>query len=303
MKMLEVEDLSMRYRNGKQALNGVSFSFDSNGIFALIGRNGAGKTTIIRILATQLLQSGGSARLFGIDIAAEPGQIREQIAIVPQEAKTIPWLSPRELIYSYLLWHGFSIKEAKGRTKRVLKQFDLEKYADRQSQFLSGGVKRKVLVASALASDARVVFLDEPTTGLDPMSRAQLWAQLRKIKRKKLIFLTTHYLDEAEKLADSIGIIEGGRILRVGTLHELRESIRYPYSIKIFDKSKKVSPGEGVITEGVDGGSQILTTEQNAYAISRKLVRRGIKFSLSPVSLDDIFYYIVKRSLEGDEDE
>jgi ABC-2 type transport system ATP-binding protein len=301
MDKLLIKDLTKKYEEGKYALHKLSLEIPSDrGIFALIGRNGAGKTTLIRILATQLIPTSGKASISGIDVVNEPEALREIIACVPQEARAINWLTPRQFVFSYLLWRGYGWKDARKKAEESMKKLGIEKYIDMPSRKLSGGTKRKVLVATVIASEASVIFLDEPTTGLDPLSRSDLWNTLHNLKKDHFIFLTTHYLEEAEKLADRIGILEDGRLLAVGTLEELRGMVRYPYSIKIFSDympSRRIS---GQVVEGVDGYRQIATTEKEARELSSELIRKGIKFSMNPISLEDIFYFIVKKPIESE---
>lgn len=299
MDMLICKNVSKKYEGDKYALKNVSLSIPATGIFALIGRNGAGKTTLTRILATQLTPSGGSARICDIDVVNEPERLREIIACVPQEARAINWTTPRQFIYSVLLWRGYGFADARKKADESLKKLGIFKYANVASRKLSGGTKRKVLVASAIASEAKIIFLDEPTTGLDPLSRADLWKKLAELKKDHFIFLTTHYLEEAEELADNIAILEDGKVMAIGTLDDLRKKVKYPYSIKIFsDKDKVAKPRDGELIAGIDGSRQIVTTEKEARKLSRKLIDKRIRFAMNPISLDDIFYYIVKKPLE-----
>ena len=299
---IECKGLTKKYQDGdKIALDSVSLSIPSNGIFALIGRNGAGKTTLVRILATQLELTSGKAEVNGFDVMDEPEEIRRIIAVVPQEARPVNWLSPMEQVYTYLLWRGFSNREARDRAGRALSQLGLSEYAGKRNNTLSGGIKRKVMVATVIASGAQILFLDEPTTGLDPIAREELWNLLFELKKNHFIFLTTHYLEEAEKLADSIGIIHEGKLLKVGTLDELRKDMSYSHSVKF----KGTFPLEGVKgreTVGKDGFTQVFVDEKNAYEISRKLVTEGISFSINPVSLDNIFYFYTKAGIDTHEE-
>ena len=305
MQKLTCKHISKRYEGDRYALRDVNFSVNASGIFALIGRNGAGKTTLTRILATQLTPTSGSASIDDFDVMEDAGRLRETIACVPQEARAINWLTPRQFIFSYLLWRGFGYSDARRRTIEISKKLGIEKFMDMASRKLSGGMKRKVLVATVMASEASVIFLDEPTTGLDPLSRGELWESLAKLKEDHFIFLTTHYLEEAEKLADMIGILDGGRLMALGTLDQLRSMVKYPYSVKVLEECEIEKPREGDMIKGVDGIRQIVTTEKEARAISRRLIDLGIKFSINPLSLDDIFYYIVKKPIkeENYEDE
>lgn len=298
MDMLTVKRATKEYTPGKKALKSFSMSIPAKGIFALIGRNGAGKTTLVRILATQLTLTSGSASVLGIDVMNDASKLREIIACVPQEGRAIGWLTPRQFISSYLMWRGFTRKEANAKLEKSLRELGIDKYADTLNRLLSGGTKRKVLVGMVMSSDAKVIFLDEPTTGLDPISRDELWKTLLKLKKDHFIFLTTHYLEEAEKLADKIGVIEDGKLMALGTMEELRNKVRYPYSIKILSDYRVGKPKKGDLIRGVDGHYQIVTTEEEAGRISRSLIDKGVRFAMNPLTLDDIFYYIVKRPIE-----
>ena len=284
-------------RGGAKALNDVSFSFPSHGIFALIGRNGSGKTTLVRILATELEPTSGSASINGVDVVREARKLREMIAIVPQEARPIPWMTPMQTVHSYLLWRGFTYSQAKDAALRTLQRLGLEEFCHDLNRKLSGGMRRKVMVATVLASEARVIFLDEPTTGLDPISRREFWDTLREVGRERFTFLTTHYLEEAEELGDRIGILDRGILARIGTLRELRESVSHNYSLRVLSGSRDQipDPREGETIVGTDGIVTVFTTEEEAYRISRELARQGLKFGVNPISLDDIFLYLVGR--------
>ena len=283
-----------------KALDALSFSLSSRGIFVLIGRNGSGKTTLVRILATELEPTSGKATINGIDVVREARKLREKIAIVPQEARPIPWMTPLQTVRAYLLWRGFGYSEAKQRALLALEKLGLSKSCDDLNRKLSGGMRRKVMVATVLSSEAEVIFLDEPTTGLDPISRREFWATLREIGKERFTFLTTHYLEEAEELGDKIGILDQGRLIRMGTMKELRDSVRYNYSLKILSGPKEgiPEPEAGEAITGQDGNVMILTTEDEAYRISRELVKQGLKFAVNPVSLEDIFFYLARRKTD-----
>lgn len=298
MDYLKCNKVTKEYEPGKKALNGVTMSIPASGIFAMIGRNGAGKTTLVRILSTQLSLTSGSATIAGLDVMKDAPELREIIACVPQEGRAIGWLTPRQFVLSYLMWRGFTRKEASVRLEKSLKELGISKYAGTLSRLLSGGTKRKVLVGMVMSSEAKIIFLDEPTTGLDPISRDELWKTLMKLKKDHFIFLTTHYLEEAERLADKIGVMENGKLMALGTMEELRRKVKYPYSIKILSDEKVAKPKDGDLIKGVDGHYQIVTTEKEAGRISKQLIDKGVKFSMNPLTLDDIFYYIVKKPIE-----
>jgi len=284
-------------KNKTKALDVLSLSVACRGIFVLIGRNGSGKTTLVRILATELEPTSGKATISGIDVVKEPNRLREKIAIVPQEARPIPWMTPMQTVLSYLLWRGFDYAEAKRRARESLEKLGLNRYSNTLNRMLSGGMKRKVLVATVLSSEAEIIFLDEPTTGLDPISRKEFWEILREIGKERFTFLTTHYLEEAEELADQIGVLDSGKLIRMGTLEELRQGMNYNYSMKLLSEPAPdfLASLKGEIVTGRDGIVRILTTEEEAFRISRELSKSGIKFAINPVSLDDIFFYLVNK--------
>jgi|SRR5579872_519783 len=296
-RLLSCENLTKIYGDrDKKALDAVTFSVPATGIFVLIGRNGSGKTTLVRILSTELAASSGTASIDGIDVQKKPELLREKIAIVPQEARTVPWMTPLQTVSSYLMWRGFPYGEARRRGRIALEKLGIESYANALNRTLSGGNRRKVLVATVMASEADIIFLDEPTTGLDPISRKEFWDLLRKVGKERFTFLTTHYLEEAEALADEIGILDHGKIIRIGTLDELRKSVPYNYAMNIpfASKLEKLQVQHGEIVENEEG-YRILTTEEEAFRISRELSKNGFKFSINPITLDDIFFYVLSR--------
>jgi ABC-2 type transport system ATP-binding protein len=301
MQGISCDNISKSYENGKKALDGIGFSFGERGIISVIGRNGAGKTTLTRILATELMPNSGHAEIDGIDVVADPGPIRERIAIVPQESRPIGWLTCKQAVVTYLLYRGYGYSEASSRAMESLRKIGIDQYANTLSRKLSGGTKRKLTIATVLASDAKIIFLDEPTTGLDPISRNELWGMLEHLKKDYLIFLTTHYLEEAERLADKIAIMEMGRLLAFGTMDELRKKVRYEYAIRIGDRKRpRCKLKEGAYVTGSDGTEQIFTSKAEAFTISQQLIKEGTSFSSNPLSLEDIFYYIVKMRLSED---
>ena len=296
--MITCDRLTKVYGKSKnKALDSVSFSVPSRGMFVLIGRNGSGKTTLVRILATELEPTSGVATINGIDVVNEPRKLREKIAIVPQEARPVPWMTPMQTVLSYLLWRGFGYAEASEKACESLERLGLSGYSNTLNRMLSGGMKRKVLVATVLSSEAEIIFLDEPTTGLDPISRREFWEILREIGKERFTFLTTHYLEEAEQLADQIGVLDSGKLIRIGTLESLRQSVNYNYGLKLLSKPAPdfLASLKGEIVTGRDGVVRILTGEEEAFRISRELSKGGFKFTINPISLDDIFFYLVNR--------
>ncbi len=306
MVKFTISNLSKRYddKNGKKltALKNVSLNLDIHGIFTLIGRNGAGKTTFIRILSTELSPSSGNVYIDGVDVVKNPKEIRNDIAVIPQEAELIPWMTARENIYAYLLWRGFNFKEAKEKTNAIIARFKLEKYADKLPRKLSGGTKRKVLVALVISSNAKIIFLDEPTTGLDPISRRELWNILNELKEEHIVILTTHYLEEAEELSDYIAILNKGKLVKIGTINTIRDEVGYPYAIKIFGGFDNKTKLHGKVVKKSDGTLQVFSDEKSANNLAKKLIKKRIKFSINPTSLEDIFYMLA-GDINGGENE
>lgn len=292
---LHCTDLTKVYAgsHGTAAIDGVSFTVQARGIFSLIGMNGAGKTTLVRILATQLEPTSGAAQICGIDVVKEAKKLREHIATIPQEARTVPWMTPKQTVVSYLLWRGVSYGEAKSRATEALAKVGIDAQRDTLNRKLSGGQRRKVMVATVLAADADITFLDEPTTGLDPISRRELWRSLEELAKNHFLILTTHYLEEAEQLATTIGILDKGKLLGIGTMDHLRGLVKYQYSIRLPAVTNLPKVEDGAVTRGGDGQVQILTSEGEAYRLSGELLKDGTRISVSRISLDDVFFHLV----------
>ncbi|MGB9814429.1 MAG: ABC transporter ATP-binding protein [Thermoplasmata archaeon] len=290
-------NLSKNYEGKTLALDNINFNISMNGIVAIIGKNGAGKTTLVRILATQLLPTRGSAFINGFNVVDEADRVREIIAAVPQEARAVPWLTPLQTVSSYLMWRGLSYRESRERSKDVLRTLGLESVENEKNRKLSGGMKRKVLVATVISSDAPVIFLDEPTTGLDYISRKELWEILQSMKYNRLIILTTHYLEEAEVLGDRVGILDRGKLLAFGSMDDLRRIVKYPFSIKISG-DVKLNSINGYLKRLLNGEIQIFSTQEEIFEMASDLLERGIKFTVQEVSLNNIFEFLVEGGVE-----
>ncbi|MDP9197299.1 MAG: ABC transporter ATP-binding protein [Thermoproteota archaeon] len=295
--MIKTVNISKTYKNSPiSALSNISLEVQSRMIFTLLGRNGAGKTTFVRICATQLLPSSGSAEVLGFDLVREPGKIRNCITVVPQEGRPLRALTPWDHVYNWLRIRGMDREESRRRSEKVLHDFDLYRLKDIPAMNLSGGMKQKVLVAMSMATEADLLFLDEPTIGLDPVSRRQVWKAIREKKDEgKTVILTTHYMDEAEALSDEIVIIDKGVVIQSGTVRSLKGKI--PQNIRI-DISKDGADIEMLKSFGsvVDtGGSlmRIFTYESSIQELSRLAMKKNLFFSVSPITLDDVFVYLV----------
>jgi ABC-2 type transport system ATP-binding protein len=270
--MIEVKKLSKKYSNGTHALKDVSFRLDKK-ITSIIGQNGAGKTTLLRILSTQLLPTSGDATINNYSIIKDDLKIREISVSIPQEARPISWFSALSLVRLYLAGRGMSAKEAKKEAERALKAVGLWESRNVISFKLSGGMKRKIFVAMALGSNADVIFLDEPTTGLDPLSRIQVWSAIRRMRGQ--VVVTTHYMEEAQALSDDVLMINKGRILAHASVKDL---------LKPFDGLVRVESRKKLKASHKVGGiwvSYVKKKNAEDYVVEGDVIK--------PVTLDDLF--------------
>src|SRR5712675_18874 len=208
------------------ALDGAGLEVPAGMVFGLLGPNGAGKTTLLRILATLLSPDGGRAEVFGRDVAGEPAAVRELIGLTGQFAAVDELLTGRENLEMFGRLFRLTRADARRRTAELLERFELVDAADRPAKTYSGGMRRRLDLASSLLTEPRVLFLDEPTTGLDPRSRNEIWEIVRDLRRDgTTILLTTQYLEEADQLADEIAVIDHGRVIAQGTGNELKDRV------------------------------------------------------------------------------
>ncbi|AMY21647.1 daunorubicin resistance protein DrrA family ABC transporter ATP-binding protein [Rhodococcoides fascians] len=300
---IEVENLVLRY--GKNvALDGIDFTVPEGTVLGVLGPNGAGKTTAVRILATLLQATSGSARVFGLDVAKQANEVRGTIGLTGQFAAVDEYLTGYENLEMVGRLFGLRKAEARKRADELLSRFDLEYARDRTAKQYSGGMRRRLDIAASLIGRPRVVFLDEPTTGLDPRSRITMWEFIADLVRDgTTILLTTQYLEEADRLADSIIVLNKGKIIARGTADELKaqtggERIEFVLTDRSqADRAKEILTPIGVepptldeqvgrIVMPVNGGSKDLST-----ALSR-LEAAGIgvvDVGLRRPNLDDVF--------------
>ena len=303
MLAIEAYNLSKIYKGTNlPALDNISLKIDQGQIFTLLGRNGAGKTTFVRMCATQLLPTSGTLKVLGYDIITQAENIRKFISVVPQEGRPLRALTPWDHVYNWLKIRGEDKSIAKIKTETILQRLELLKVKDKPAMNLSGGMKQKILVAMATAVDADLLFLDEPTIGLDPVSRRQVWTLIQDLKKEgKTILLTTHYMDEAEILSDKIVIIDNGKIVKEGNINDLRkiipENIRMDISKKITDIDKLKKYGN-VVEIGTDI-IRLFTFESHIGELSDLAIKNDISFNISPITLDDIFVYLVGNTIKN----
>ena len=302
MVAIESFNVSKIYKNSnRKALDDISLQIEEGKISTLLGRNGAGKTTFIRICSTQMLPTSGKILVFGDDVLMSPEKIRTKISIVPQEGRPLRPLTPWNHIYNWFRIRGEKKESASQKTSDILQRLDLFSSKDIPALNLSGGMKQKILVGMAMATESPLLFLDEPTIGLDPVSRRQVWSIIKDWKNKGItIVLTTHYMDEAEMLSDSIFIIDEGRVVSKGNMNDLRNTLNYKIRIDIniskdydvYDLRNFINSFGKTISMSSDS-IRLFTYENNLREISDILVRNNLSFSVSPITLDDIFVNLV----------
>jgi ABC-2 type transport system ATP-binding protein len=283
------------------ALSDVSLRVEAGKVFTLLGRNGAGKTTFVRMCATQLMPTSGTISVMGHDVVKQPKQVRSLVSVVPQEGRPLRALTPWDHVYNWLQIRGESKGAAREKTEEFLRKLELWDARDRPAMNLSGGMKQKILVAMAMAADAQLLFLDEPTIGLDPVSRRQVWSAIKDWKAKgRSILLTTHYMDEAEILSDYIVIIDKGAIVAQGAIQELRRVIPQNTRIDIakdgLDRAALSSYGSVVDTGA--GMLRVFAFESAVRELSELAISRNLPFTVSPVTLDDVFVYLVGKEVQ-----
>lgn len=296
MMALQATKLSKTYHKAKQpALDGLDLEIVPGQIFTMLGRNGAGKTTFLRIASTQLLPSSGTITVLGLDVVKDAKRLREKIAITPQEAETIYPLTPRDHVLLSLRMRGVEKGEAEKRAREVLDDLELTNVADTNSDWLSGGLKQRVIVAMVLRADAELIFLDEPTIGLDPLTRRKVWDQLTKLKKTgKTIVLTTHYMDEAEALSDNLVILNRGRVMAEGTPQSVKAAVtNRTVRVDVLDRFTQSELGRYGHVVAIAGRFRVLTDADGARSLGDEAVARNASISMSPVSLDDVFVDIV----------
>lgn len=220
MYAIEIHDLTKRYKNAV-AVNGLNLIIRNGELFSLLGVNGAGKTTTIKMLSCVLAPTSGDAVLLGDSIVSKPYAVKEKINISPQETAVARNLSVRENLEMMAGIYGSDRKAACKKADAMMALFGLAEIANSKAKILSGGMQRRLSIAMALISEPKILFLDEPTLGLDVLARRELWAVIRRLKERTTIILTTHYMEEAEALSDRIGVMSNGELKAVGTVAEL----------------------------------------------------------------------------------
>ncbi|MBR3077590.1 MAG: ABC transporter ATP-binding protein [Oscillospiraceae bacterium] len=221
MNAIETHGLTKRYKE-LTAVDGLELTVRAGELFALLGVNGAGKTTTIKMLSCLTKPTAGDALLLGKSVSREPEAVKERIAVSPQETAVAPKLTVRENLELMAGIHGADRAAIREKTNALSRRFGLDEVLNRPAGKLSGGWQRRLSIAMALILEPKILFLDEPTLGLDVLARAELWEQIRALKGEITVILTTHYMEEAESLSDRIGVMSRGRLIRIGTAAELK---------------------------------------------------------------------------------
>jgi ABC-2 type transport system ATP-binding protein len=296
------------------AVQGIDLQVDEGEIYGFLGPNGAGKTTTVRMLTTLLLPTAGRAEVAGCDVVAEARRVRASIGVALQEAALDPLMTGRELIRLQATLQGLPTAAGRRRADDLLERVGLTYAADRRVGTYSGGMQRRLDLAAALVHEPRVLFLDEPTTGLDPVSRKTIWEEVQALNADgTTVFLTTQYLEEADQLADNVGIIDRGRIVAEGTPETLKGEVGHPH-VELLVGEGAVPEAERVCRElgrllpPMDGKRVLLEVEHGAADIPRvvrALDEAGIvveSLELVRPTLDDVFVAKTGHHLEREED-
>ena len=312
MLAVEVKNIKKTFQSKQstvEAVKDVSFEVKKGEIFGLLGPNGAGKSTTILMLTTLLQVTGGSAKILGYDVSSQDKLVREKIGVALQDTGIDYLLTARELFFTTARLWGYSKENSNKRTEELLELVGLTEAADRRVKTYSGGMKRRLDLGLSLVHSPEVLFLDEPTTGLDPGSRRVLWDEIKRLREGGVtVILTTQYLEEADELADRIAIIDEGLVVAEGTSDELKASIGGDVITFAFDTESDQKLALKVLTEGVQEDNLIrITVVDGARKIPQyvnQLTENNIEVSsvsASKPTLDDVFLKVTGYRLEGAE--
>jgi ABC-2 type transport system ATP-binding protein len=310
---IETEGLVREFKKGPRAVDGIDLRVEPGEVYGFLGPNGAGKSTTVHMLTTLLPPTAGRAWVAGHDIVHDGAAVRATIGAALQEAALDPFLTGREHMKLQTALHGMTGAEARERADTLLARVGLVQAADRRVSGYSGGMKRRLDLALALVHRPRILFLDEPTTGLDPQSRTALWEEVQRLAgdRGVTVFLTTQYLEEADVLADRVGIIDRGKIVAEGTPEELKAEIgrpsveAIPRDPDVLARTKQVLARFGESVTGSPKGASVRLDGGDAQLaeVVRALDAENIEIQelqLHAPTLDDVFLAKTGRSLEGE---
>jgi ABC-2 type transport system ATP-binding protein len=312
---IEATGLQRRFKGGLQAVDGIDLEVAPGEVFGFLGPNGAGKTTTVRMLVTLLRPTGGHARVAGYDVATRPADVRRRIGVALQEAALDPLMTGTELIELQATLHGIAPRSVRRRGEELIGRVGLDKAADRRVGTYSGGMRRRLDLAMALIHEPEVLFLDEPTTGLDPTSRMTLWQEVRRLRDEgTTVFLTTQYLEEADQLADRLSIIAGGRIVAEGTPAALKAEVGRPHLDLVLAEGSDIGRAREVVatygdhrpaSEGCHLSIGLADGAADIAPVLRALDDEGFgvaELELKQPTLDDVFLEKTGVHLEGAEE-
>ena len=314
MLAVDVKNIKKTFKTKQdtvEAVKDVSFEVKKGEIFGLLGPNGAGKSTTILMLTTLLQITGGQAKILDLDVVKDDRLVREKIGVALQDTGIDNLLTGRELFFTTARLWGFSKKDSETRTNELLELVGLTEAADRRVKTYSGGMKRRLDLGLSLVNSPEVLFLDEPTTGLDPGSRRVLWDEIKRLRDSGVtIILTTQYLEEADELADRIAIIDEGLVVAEGTSDQLKASIGGDVITLSFNSEKEVTLAKELFPESLQEKNELrITVEDGASKIPsyiNELTVNGIDVSsvtASKPTLDDVFLNVTGYRLEGTSEE
>jgi ABC-2 type transport system ATP-binding protein len=317
--IIMVKDLVQVYADGTKAVDDISFSVNKGEFFGFLGPNGAGKSTTIKVLTTLLRKASGQVSIAGYDLDRSPGEIRKVIGVLSQETIVDVDLTGREnlrLQGRLEQMHGAALED---RVNELLKMVQLDDVAEKPAGRYSGGMRKRLDLASALVHRPQLLFLDEPTTGLDPQSRATIWDHLERLNEEEgiTIFLTTQYMEEADRLCEQLSIIDHGKIIAGGSPTELKQAIGHDHitlSLKnpkdplLRSETKRILQGVQGVAEVTDSDGGIVADAKNANEIIADIVTaldrnniRPISLSMSSPTLDDVFLHHTGRRIRPEE--
>jgi ABC-2 type transport system ATP-binding protein len=310
MNAIEVAALTKRF-GSFTAVNAISFDVKDGEIFGLLGPNGAGKSTLIRMLTTLVVPSAGTARVAGADIVKDPDAVRRAIGVIPQAMTSDQELSAEENLLIFAKLYGVPRAKRIKLTAELLAAVELTQWADKPVKNLSGGMRRRVEIARGLVHEPKIFFLDEPTTGLDPVSRTAVWEMLRRIKAERdlTILITTHYMDEADKLCDRIAIVDHGELKALDSPMQLKAAVPSKNSVEVSfgtipaDWQARLERLPGV--ERVTAAGQVFRLASNSgpdttRALLTEAERAGVavgSLAVQSTTLDDVFVHYTGRDL------
>ncbi|MDE3149290.1 MAG: ATP-binding cassette domain-containing protein [Acidobacteriota bacterium] len=312
---MAVEHIVKRYGDF-EAVKDVSFSVAEGEIFGLLGPNGAGKSTLIRMMTTLIPVTAGKAIVGGHDVSKEPDAVRRMIGVIPQALTSDQDLTVEENLLIYAKLYSVPRAQREKNIAEVLEAVDLSKWRKAQTKTLSGGMRRRLEIARGLVHDPRIFFLDEPTTGLDPVSRIAVWEMLNNLKSRRnlTMLLTTHYMEEADKLCDRIAIVDHGKLVALGTPVELKNSVAGANVVEVqFEReaeewSERLEALDGVTSVQAESGGfyRVLTTSGSKTTlqlveIAAELGQSLASLSVQNTTLDDVFVHYTGRQLRDEQ--